>query len=168
LALQQLSPLLRCAAPEFPSWIDSFRTASEIDAFDGALSRKAEIDKLNSEIATIEEEIDSGRQLKQLFVGTGTTFEETVGEALRELGLDVVVGPHPRADLLTTNGKRIAAVEAKGLEGAAKEEHVRQVILWMAEVYNALGMASDAAADPVAKGYREQLEKLNLRDVDKR
>jgi hypothetical protein len=165
-ALEQLPPLLHRVRQEYPSWIDNFLTVYEIQSFEDARSRKMQVEKLTTEIVAVEADIESKRQLKQLFVGTGPIFEEAVAKALRELDLEVVVGPHPRADLLVTNGNRVAAVEAKGVEGAAKEEYVRQVAIWMAEVDASLGMALDTF-DPELKGYREQLEKLGLEKLDK-
>jgi hypothetical protein len=165
-ALEQLPPLLHRVRQDYPSWIDSFLTVHEIPSFEDARSRKGQVEKLITEIAAVEAEIESERRLKQLFVGTGPIFEEAVAKALREFDLEVVVGPHPRADLLATNGNRIAAVEAKGVEGAAREEYVRQVAIWMAEADAALGMALDAL-DPELKGYREQLDKLGLEKLDK-
>jgi hypothetical protein len=167
LALQKLPSVLRREKPDVPAWVDSFRTTDETNAFDDVASRKGEVERLHSEIADLEVKIAGARHLKHLFVGSGPSFEEAVCDALRELGLDVVPGPHPRADLLVSSGVRIAAVEAKGVEGAAKEEYVRQVMMWMPEVDAALSMPTDASGDPVLAKYREQLEKLNLERLDR-
>jgi hypothetical protein len=121
--------------------------------------------KLTNRVAELEAQIDRTRGLKSLFVGTGPTFEEAVAGALRELGLQVVEGPHPRADLLCTNGRRIAAVEAKGVDGGAKEEYVRQVMMWMPEVDAARSLTS-SATDAHLSGYAKQLERLDLSAVD--
>ena len=131
------------------------------------LTRKKETERLAGEIAAGEAEIEGARQLKQLLVGTGADFEDAVAKALRELGLEVVPGPHPRADLLVTDGTRIAAVEAKGIEGAAKEDYVRQVRMWMPEVDAALAPSSDETEDPLLNKYTEQLQKLNLEALDR-
>jgi hypothetical protein len=164
-ALEQLPSLLRGVKPEFPPWTDSFRTAPELSAFDGVLSRKTQIEGLTTEVGALKAEIENARQLKQLFVGTGTPFENAVADALRELGLEVVPGPHYRADLLTTNGSRIAAVEAKGIESGAKEEYVRQVMMWMPEVDAAL--AASNSSDPVLDQYRQNLQQLSLSHLDR-
>ena len=167
LALQQLPSLLRQQKPDVPAWVDNFQTSDETSAFDGVAIRKREVERLDAEIVALEFKIAGDRQLKHLFVGSGASFEEAVGDALRELGLEVVAGPYPRADLLATNGVRIAAVEAKGLEGTAKEEYVRQVMMWMPEVDAALSMPSDGSGDPVVAKYKEQLKKLNLESLDR-
>jgi hypothetical protein len=166
-ALAQLPSVLRTSKAEFPSWVDRFRTSWEKAAFSGVAARKAELEKLQAELARLEGEIDEARQLKQLFVGTGAPFETAVAAALTELGLQVIKGPHPRADLLATNGQRIAAIEAKGVEGAAKEEYVRQVRMWMPEVDAALVETEPAENDLVLEDYRRQLANLNLSDLDK-
>jgi hypothetical protein len=80
---------------------------------------------------------------------------------LKELNLTVVEGPHPRADLLATNGVRFAAIEAKGLEGPTKEKDVRQVVQWMAEVDRALA-PDDEQMDADLCRYVELLATLKL------
>jgi hypothetical protein len=167
-AMMQLPSLLRAPTLEFPPWVDTFLTASEKAAFEGRAARKREHEELQLELSRLDQELDAARQLKQLFVGTGTPFEDAVAAALTELGLRVVKGPHPRADLLATDGKRIAAIEAKGVEGTAREEYIRQVMMWMPEVDASLGTDSDAAErDPVLEAYSQQLAQLNLSDRDK-
>jgi len=166
-ALYGLPALLRSSNAEFPSWTDRFHTGWEKVAFSGVATRKAELDRLKTELAELVGEIDQARKLKMLFVGTGASFEAAVAAALVELGLQVVKGPHPRADLLATNGKRIAAIEAKGVDGGAREEYVRQVMMWMPEVDAALAMTTESAEnDPVLDDYRRQLTNLNLNDRD--
>jgi hypothetical protein len=67
--------------------------------------------------------------------------------------------------LLCTNGRRIAAVEAKGIDGGAKEEYVRQVMMWMPEVDAARSLTS-SGIDPQLNGYIQQLAKLDLSAID--
>jgi hypothetical protein len=165
-ALEQLPQLFRAQKSEFPTWIDNFRTKGEEATFAQMTVRRAELETLQTEIAALDVKIDEERQLKQLFVGTGPSFENAVAEALSELGLQVTKGPHPRADLLVTNGQRIAAVEAKGIEGSAKEEYVRQVMMWMPEVDAAIGATKPIDDDAVLEGYRQQLGVLDLRGRD--
>lgn len=165
-ALEQLPSLLRASKPEFPPWVDRFRTSWEAAAFNSMAAQKAELGRLQAELSRLEEQIDEARQLKQLLVGTGDAFEAAAATALSELGLETVKGPYPRADLLASNGRRVAAVEAKGVEGAAKEEYVRQVMMWMPEVDAALAMGTEGGDDPVLTAYREQLAKLDLTDRD--
>jgi hypothetical protein len=148
---------------EFPSWVDRFRTSWEAGAFNGVSARQAELERLQTELAELDGAIDDARQLKQLFVGTGTPFQTAVASALVELGLQVVNGPNPRADLLATNGVRIAAIETKGVEGVAREEYVRQVMMWMPEVDAALATEMEHAEnDQVLEDYKQQLAGLNL------
>ena len=164
-ALEQSPSLLRTPKSEFPEWIDRFLTNTEKAAFDGVTVRKAELGRLEAELSKLDSVIDAARQLKQLFVGTGTSFEDAVAAALSELGFPVTKGPHPRADLLVTDGHRVAAIEAKGVEGAAREEYVRQVMMWMPEVDAALA-AAETDGDQLLQDYRRQLANLNLSDRD--
>jgi hypothetical protein len=150
--------------PPIPAWADDFRTKWETAAFDELSTRKAEVQELTNKIERLDAQIDSARGLKRLFVGTGVEFEQAVADALRELGLQVVNGPHPRADLLCTNGRRIAAVEAKGVDGGAKEEYVRQVMMWMPEVDAARSWTG--GTDPQLDGYVQQLAKLDLSAIE--
>ena len=148
-----------------PAWADDFRTKGETAAFDELSTRKAEVQELTNKIERLDAQIDSARGLKRLLVGTGVEFEQAVADALRELGLQVVNGPHPRADLLCTNGRRIAAVEAKGVDGGAKEEYVRQVMMWMPEV-DAARSWTGGMTDPQLDGYVQQLAKLDLSAIE--
>jgi hypothetical protein len=67
-------------------------------------------------------------------------------------------GPHPRADLLASNGVRAAAIEAKGLDGNAREANFRQVERWKAEVNSAQTLPEDErASDPDLRRYAEKL-----------
>jgi hypothetical protein len=72
--------------------------------------------------------------------------------------LRCVDGPPSRADLLASDGKRVIAVEAKGLESSAREKNFRQVQSWKAEVDLALTVdPEDVAENPDLKRYVEQL-----------
>ena len=60
--------------------------------------------------------------------------------------------------LLASDGKRVIAVEAKGLESSAREKNFRQVQSWKAEVDLALTVdPEDVAENPDLKRYVEQL-----------
>jgi hypothetical protein len=166
-ALEQLPSLLANEKPELPGWIDNFQTTSEESNFGEIESKKADVRRLEETIATLEADVNKARQLKRLFAGTGTSFEVAVADAFRELGLQVVVGPHPRADLLITNGERLAAVEAKGIDGAAREDYVRQVTMWMPEVDTALLESQEATAGSDIDRYREQLKLLDLTGLNR-
>jgi hypothetical protein len=84
--------------------------------------------------------------------------------ALTAVGLAVVDGPNPRADLLVTDGVRLGAVEAKGLEGPAKEPNLVQAEKWVTETKHALVLSQEARlADHDLRRYGEQLAALGVR-----
>jgi hypothetical protein len=166
-ALAQLPSILRREPTAFPEWVDDYRTKSEAEIFDSRERSNQEVQKLRAEIIALEADIENQRQLKRLFTATGPDFEDAVCDALRELGFQMTVGPHPRADLLGSDGVRVAAIEAKGIEGAAREEHVRQVMMWMPEVDAALSTPIDeSASDPVIESYKTRLRELDLSKRD--
>jgi hypothetical protein len=166
-ALSQLSSLLQAEAPELPAWVDHFLTGTEVEMFNGVDSRKKQATKLQSEVDALEGTINSHRQLKALFTATGSQFEKAVADGLTELGFQVVPGPHPRADLIISSGTRIGAVEAKGIEGAAREEFVRQVMMWMPEVDTALSTPlAELAPDATIQDYKDKLLSLDLSGRD--
>ena len=167
-SLTKLPSILRREQPALPDWVDDYRTSTDVEMFEHLDRRAAEIVKLRDEVANLQSEIAEHRQLKALFSASGTQFEEIVHDALAELGFQIVMGPHPRADLLAVNHARVAAIEAKGIEGAAKEEHVRQVTMWMPEVDAALATLAETDPDPVIENYKEKLRGLDLsnRDAD--
>lgn len=166
-SLAQLPSRLRCEPTAWPEWIDHYRTRRETEMFDCRERSHQEVQKLRAKIIALEADIEHQRQLKRLFTATGPEFEEAVCDALCELGFQVTVGPHPRADLLGSDGVRVVAIEAKGIEGAAREEHVRQVMMWMPEVDAALSTPMDEPApDPVIEGYKTRLRELDLSKRD--
>jgi hypothetical protein len=88
---------------------------------------------------------------------------DITAEALRELGLQVVEGPKSRADLLIWDGKRLAAAEIKGVDGAARENHYRQVVTWAAETNSALSATSDDRKEhPELEQYAQKLSQLGI------
>ncbi|MGJ5135696.1 hypothetical protein [Bradyrhizobium oligotrophicum] len=141
-AIRKLAVILtRGEADELPEWVHDFRSQTEQDAM-------ASIDVLNAEAARIEQATARHRvvlgealRLKQLIAGSGQPFADVAAAALAELGLRVVKGQHPRADLVVSDGRRIAAVELKGVDGCIAEKHLRQLWAWMTEIDHILSMA---------------------------
>ncbi len=166
-ALAQLPKLLHLEAPDLPSWVDDFKTVVETTLHDEAASRLDAARKLQAEIQQFGEDIARQRQLKTLFTGSGAQFEKAVGDAFIELGIEIIAGPNSRADLLISNGMRIAAVEAKGVEGAVREDYARQLTIWMPEVDMALASPlNERADDQIIQSYKVQLKGLNLQARD--
>jgi hypothetical protein len=155
----KLSDALVSKPSELPVWIDKYQTANDRKAFAtiADLTRKAS--DVQNKLEAQQSLIRNSRELKRLIFDTGASFASAVAAALSELGLQVVEGPHPRADLLASNGVRFAAVEAKGVEGSTKEKDIRQTVQWMAEVDSALATSKEDA-DPDLSRYVEQLAKL--------
>jgi hypothetical protein len=140
---------------------------------DKAIPRKAAFQRVGAAQIDLEEaqrRIAQERALicdlkrsKVLYAGTGANLVEETASALREFGLTVVQGPHPRADLLIWDGTRLAAAEVKGLEGVPKEVDVRQVIAWVADVNRTLTEDLEGRnKDPVLAQYAENLTELGL------
>jgi hypothetical protein len=166
-ALVKLPAILRRERPALPDWVDNFKTADEVENALNITAKKAKAEKLLVDVAALESQREQLRHLKSLFTATGAPFEESVRDALSELGFEAVAGPHPRADILAFDGNRVAAVEAKGIEGAAREEHARQVMVWSKEVDFALSTPLDeAASDQVIGDYKAKLRELDLTGRD--
>jgi hypothetical protein len=112
-----------------PAWTEAFRSKDE-------WRTKSRISEIDDQIATLNSRRDqetvalqAEQKTKILFSGSGAKLVEAVADALRELGLKVIAGPHPRADLLVWDGdKRLAAAEVKGLDGPARESNHRQAV----------------------------------------
>jgi hypothetical protein len=118
-------------------------TAEEAEA----LARITAIDQQMASLSDAREmerqRVDQAAALKQLIAGTGESFKNAVADALREIGFRVIDGPPGRADLLATDGSKIATIEAKGLEGSAREKDVDQLGRWMFELRTALAGSED-------------------------
>jgi hypothetical protein len=160
-ALATLPGSLTAQKYNLPEWVDQFCTDSEQAELGVVASAEAKIVELKAQITAARSSLAAAREFKALFAGTGMEFVDAVAAALRELGLNCVDGPHPRADLLASNGVRFAAIEAKGLDGNARERNFRQVERWKAEVNSAISLsAEECKSDPDLRRYREQLEML--------
>ena len=119
----------------------------------------AEAARINEEVARQQLILHDASDLKQLIAGSGQTFADAVSKSLIELGFRVVEGQHPRADLVISDGSRIAAVEVKGVEGPIAERHLRQLWAWMTEIDNILSMPSEERSKEQAD-YATIIEKL--------
>lgn len=146
---------------ELPAWASDFVMDFEKQAMQRNVSLENQIAGLRAQVSENCAIIDGAETFKQLFTGSGKSFESAVATALREIGLKVVGEGNNRSDLLASDGRRIMAVEAKGLDGAAREEHLRQVERWVADVNLAL-VASDEqkAIDSTTASYASLLAEL--------
>jgi hypothetical protein len=164
-AIASLPELLARTSNAVPDWADAFQSQREREAV-------TEISSLDRKIAALQRRreeviglVSAEKHLKLLYTGTGGSILEITMEALREFGLNVVEGPHPRADLLVWDGgHRLAAAEVKGLDGPARESNHRQAIRWAADVNAALAARREDRDADLAL-YAEKLGELGL-DVD--
>ena len=162
-AMAELPARLGDGDIELPPWADAFRLPDEAAA-------RTEIARLEAKVAQLEQKVRAQRAIvqaaqpaKRLFASTGEDFASAVKEALEELGLKVVHGPKPRADLLAWNGARLAAIEAKGLNGAARESNLRQAERWRADVVATLSASpGESRKDPDLLQYAERLCDLGV------
>jgi hypothetical protein len=164
--LKVLAELPRAMFPpsvRLPDWVNLFCAEPELMSRNTISALAAKIQSLELEMAEEQDVIARFREMKCLFAGTGEEFKEAVKAAFNELGLNCVDGPHPRADLLATDGKRIIVVEAKGLDGPARERNFRQVQSWKAEVDLAFSVDSDETDEnPDLQRYAAQLKQLGI------
>jgi hypothetical protein len=160
-ALAALPLQLRFVPAVLPEWVKNFWTEDEATARSAISSAQESISALEAEIACQQEVIAEASSLKQLIAGTGDPFKDAVAAGLKELGLEVVDGPHPRADLLAFDGSALIVVEAKGLDGPIRENNLRQIERWTAEARATLSATpEERAADPDLIRYAEQIEKI--------
>ncbi len=133
-ALIAFADTLKGEKPPLPEWATQLWTKGEESARNTITQLQAQIADLDNQIAGQTQLLIEASELKQLIAGTGDGFKDMVAAALKELGIKVVDGPPGRADLLAFDGKTLAAVEAKGVEGGANETHVGQVVKWLGEL----------------------------------
>ena len=164
LALLSLGgTLVPPASSEKPDWVDQLWTSDEASAYDVIRKAKAEIAARKTEVALQESKIANEAALKELFFSTGDGFHRAVASAFDELGIKVVNGPHPRADIIGFDGTTMTAIEAKGIEGAARERDLRQVDTWKAETQLTLAStASERKEHRMLSDYATQIEKLGV------
>jgi hypothetical protein len=164
--LNSLPGLLSCLesqAQDLPDWIDRWQTASERAKRAEIQSGRLQIERLHADITKHEFEIAKDRWLFNLFAETGDIFADAVKKAFLELGFDVIEGPHPRADLLIRLDTQVGVIEAKGLEGSAKETNLKQAERWGAEVNHTRVASSDERKrDADLRRYAERLQALKV------
>lgn len=148
---------------DLPDWVGRFQNDKERDALDRLAAAQRELEEAHQRIEREQEVLRDLRESKVLYAGADAALVEEAAKALREFGLRVVDGPHPRADLIIWDGTRLAAAEVKGLEASAREVDVRQVNTWSTEVNRALSEGPDGrATDPVLVQYAEKLIELGI------
>jgi hypothetical protein len=164
LAMLKLMDALKSSKiSDKPEWVDDFRTSEEARSYEAIEQAKCVIASNNVAIAEQRINIDHYANLKELFFETGDTFNKAVLSAFVELGFKVIDGPRLRADLLALEGNTILAIEAKGLEGSAKEKDLREVETWKAETLHTVSSnTADRAANSTLTQYAAQLEKLGI------
>lgn len=163
-AIVRLPSLLGSGSGTLPEWANAFLSTYEHSAKAVMSELHQEIAELNRRVNEQSEIITAEREWKVLYTGTDQAFVDIVARALRDLGLHVGSGPHPRADLIVWDGShRLAAAEVKGLEGAAREFNVGQTVRWVSDV-NAAIMAgpTDSSLDPDIARYQKVLEELGI------
>lgn len=162
-SLLELAPLLKEQQSELPEWAASFQTAAERDARIALDDLTASIAKIQKQMGPLSDAIDRHQFLKHLFTSKDEDFSQAVATALTELGLKVVAGPKAEADLLAWDGKRVLAIEAKGLEGSAKRKNVTQSWGWKGHADRAQqSAAEDLKRDVVMQAYKEKLSGLGV------
>ncbi len=163
--LARLPDALSGTPAELPDWAVRFRSAYELKIMQDIARLEGSVAKLAGQISSQQKALDKTEMLKHLFAGTGDIFVNCVANALRELGFKVVSGPHPRADLIAFYRKMIMPIEAKGLDGPAREFNLRQAEKWVADVQATISAApEDRAADSDLLGYADKLTELGLTD----
>ena len=119
--VSELQNALTSAPSALPKWIDQYQTAEDVKAFAQIAELTRQTSELQVQLDKQHAVIQASRDLKPLVFDTGTAFADAVSTALTELGLSVVEGPHPRADLLASNGTRFGAIEAKVSRGRPRK-----------------------------------------------
>jgi hypothetical protein len=166
-AIAILPKKIKRVAIALPEWTGKFLSSGERKVAQAVSALEEKIGELSEDIFSQKQLIVAEQNLKHLFASSGDEFQDAVMAALSEFRLKVVKGPHPRADLLITDGRRLVAAEVKGLEGSVREGNHRQVIRWMAETNATLAVSpNDREGDPELEKYAEALGKLGI-DVSK-
>jgi hypothetical protein len=152
--------LSKSSTVALPDWTAVFRTVLETSAITNKAELNAQIDGIQKQIDKHDETIAIDRKLMRLVASSGDDFADAVADALREVGLKVVEGPHPRADFISHTDSRFIAIEAKGLDGGAKEIQARQVVTWRSEVDTASVASDDDLNDQDVAKYAHLLDQL--------
>jgi hypothetical protein len=150
-----------------PQWTSSFRTAHETATLERIGNLNEQRQNIEAMVAAETSKLGEEEGLKHLLSGTGDGFLLAAMTALRELGLLVVEGPNSRADLIASGGGRYFAIEAKGIDGPARERQFRQVERWMAELNLALHADAEHLEDDVEiKAYSTCVTQIALAHYD--
>ncbi len=160
-AMSDLPTRLSGSRAPLPNWASNFQTADEAATLQKLAELKSEMEDLKQRIELQQRAFLQTEELKHLIAGSGDDFKSAVAAALTALGLKVVDGPRGRADLLATNGKRLFAIETKGLDGCVRESNVTQASRWAADVDSTLWLAADER-EPDLIGYADQIAKLKI------
>jgi len=165
-AIQRLPAVLTRREPdELPEWVNDFHSEPERDATASIRSLQAEVACIEDEISRHNLVLNDAASLKQLIAGSGQAFADAAATALRELGFRVVEGQHPRADLVVSDGRRIAAVEVKGVGGPIAENYLRQLRAWMTEIDHILSLPPEERSYE-QMDYAATIEKLETPVAD--
>lgn len=164
-ALSELQSSRPGSRAPLPDWASNFQTANEAASLRKLAKLELEMEDLKQRIENEQQAFSNSEDLKQLIAGSGDDFRNAVAVALTALGLKVVAGPHLRADLLATDGKRLFAIETRGVDGCARESNVMQASRWAADVDSTLWLSADEQ-EPDLLGYAKQIAKLNVEIKD--
>ena len=164
--LKRLASIATCEAEPAelpPTWLDKMHTAEEMQIRSEIWDLEGQAASIATRIGAKRAELQALGSIKALITATDNQFENAVSEALTELGLKVIEGPKSRADLLATDGKRILAIEAKGLEGSVRENNLTQANRWLAELSTAIVATPDERKNDIElHRYFEKITQLGL------
>jgi hypothetical protein len=163
----RLAAAIRESNAQSPDWLSEYMTRAEAQAGQAIDELESKIRLARAQIDAQQIILDEAAGLKQLIVGTGESFTRAVTRALEELGFKVIPGPPSRADLLAEHGGRLLVIEAKGLDGPAREKNLRQAERWLADMRSALASSPDEEQNDVdISRYRAAAEELGLTLTD--
>jgi hypothetical protein len=163
LTLSSLCELMEKKPEDFPEWSEEFLTSEELGAKAKIADIAKQIGQLNEQLKANEIKLSEASSVKSLVLGSGDDFKDEVADALREIGFSVLDGPHPRADLLATDGKGLLIIEAKGFDGSVSEKPLTQLARWVPEVRAALTQSEEERnSDPDIKRYADVLAQLDV------
>ncbi|SFF97612.1 hypothetical protein SAMN04488063_0996 [Halopelagius inordinatus] len=107
-----------------PSWVSDYSLPSEEDT-------KSSIERKESELTQLKEELESITKFKRLLYETHTNLEDVTKEALREIGFTVDGEvPGKRDGILHTSHTKFA-LEVTGTTGGIKLKKCRQLDEWV-------------------------------------
>ncbi len=115
-------------------WCNDYRVAGEADIEEAIENLVAERSAIETKISDAEEALSRCNRLKLLFAGGDTPLEQVVDNVLTELGFDVEPGPKKRVDRKATFKDKLFAIEVQGTKGGIKEDHVRALNQWVADL----------------------------------